>query len=743
MKKFLMILFLSVSFSYSQNLNLILSPQIKETMKDIFFINSSTGWLCGAKGTIYKTTDSGINWTLQYSDSLKDMSKIFFINSNTGWIASNNSSILKTTNGGVNWTEYNFANSIPNVILTFTDAIHFTDLNNGFITCGKAASSYTFSYVLKTTDSGVSWTKKDSLVSTTLKRRWYALDINGVDGVLAGDQKNIEKYSSNFGETWSFSTAINDPFFYMLKYVKFLNTNDVIALGEGNEFYSIPTPIYKSTDKGINWIKKNLSFTNKYDRIKDAYFKDGINGIGVGSNGFGRIYIVKTTDAGETWNYSTADFAFGLQALAGVNNDLYALGTGSHIIKSNDFGNTWQLIPLFTPSSIVGIQFIGGKGFSITRNGDLYISLNSGKKWNYLSNAGRNNSGSMIFQNANIGFILKENRHIVKTTDGGSSWRTVLTPVVESSRNLVGGITFADNNTGYAWMSINDYGSHYVFKSTNGGENWDSLAVFSVDYISGDVVAFDANNVVLCGPKRWTRRTSNGGISWDSSSFNNFPVNISKKDFEDVAKVNSTKAFAVGSGFICVTTDKGVSWNYINHGITLTDSSFYVVSFLNESIGYVGLYYGGILRTTDGGLSWNFNSSYSEKHNFFSSAFNENGKIFFGTSNGEILGEEIPNSINETPAQIAGFKLEQNYPNPFNPSTTLKYSIPVKCHVILKIFDVLGKEILTLVNAEKDKGEYSISFNATSNKKSLSAGIYFYQLHAGDYLDTKKFIILK
>jgi len=85
------------------------------------------------------------------------------------------------------------------------------------------------------------------------------------------------------------------------------------------------------------------------------------------------------------------------------------------------------------------------------------------------------------------------------------------------------------------------------------------------------------------------------------------------------------------------------------------------------------------------------------------------------------------------------FSLEQNYPNPFNPSTIISYGIPVKSKVVLKVFDVLGKEVATLLNEEKPAGQYSIEFNA----KDLPSGIYFYKLQAGSFVETKKMILIK
>ena len=85
------------------------------------------------------------------------------------------------------------------------------------------------------------------------------------------------------------------------------------------------------------------------------------------------------------------------------------------------------------------------------------------------------------------------------------------------------------------------------------------------------------------------------------------------------------------------------------------------------------------------------------------------------------------------------YSLSQNYPNPFNPSSKIAYSIPSKTHVLLKIYDLLGRELITLVDKEQEQGAYSVIFNA----KNLSSGIYLYQLKAGSYIQTRKMTLIK
>jgi len=85
------------------------------------------------------------------------------------------------------------------------------------------------------------------------------------------------------------------------------------------------------------------------------------------------------------------------------------------------------------------------------------------------------------------------------------------------------------------------------------------------------------------------------------------------------------------------------------------------------------------------------------------------------------------------------FKLEQNYPNPFNPSTKIKFAVPERSNVLIKIYDILGSEVATLVNKEMEVGRYDVEFNAGG----YSSGIYLFRMEAGNYVNTKKMILLR
>jgi hypothetical protein len=95
--------------------------------------------------------------------------------------------------------------------------------------------------------------------------------------------------------------------------------------------------------------------------------------------------------------------------------------------------------------------------------------------------------------------------------------------------------------------------------------------------------------------------------------------------------------------------------------------------------------------------------------------------------------------LNQNPGLIGSFELSQNYPNPFNPSTVINFKVPFKSRVTIKVFNILGSEVATILNEEKPAGSYNVTFNAGS----LASGVYFYQLRAGNFIATKKLMILK
>ena len=233
-----------------------------------------------------------------------------------------------------------------------------------------------------------------------------------------------------------------------------------------------------------------------------------------------------------------------------------------------------------------------------------------------------------------------------------------------------------------------------------------------------------------------------------------------------------------GNEGVFLSTDNGANWTGVNAGLT---STFIVEALIaNDSILIAGG--NGIFLSTNNGLNWV--ASNSNLMNIDVSSFATYGNnvfagtdsgIFLSTNNGETWGsvttglknvgvQSLAVSESNIFAGTAGsgvwirplaelvtgvkkigtinpkmFSLSQNYPNPFNPTTIIEYDLPKAEYVKIVVFDVLGKQVKTLVDEEKSGGSYKVEFNA----KDLSSGVYFYQIQSKEFIQTKKFLLIK
>ena len=205
-----------------------------------------------------------------------------------------------------------------------------------------------------------------------------------------------------------------------------------------------------------------------------------------------------------------------------------------------------------------------------------------------------------------------------------------------------------------------------------------------------------------------------------------------------VAVLTSNLFAGTWGGGVFRSTDNGESWSSANNGLMGTFVYALVDSGTNL---FAGTNDRGVFRSSNNGTSWTqVNSGLSDSTVMSLAVSGTN--LFAGTWGGGVWRRplsEMITSVQHKSEIPFHFRLEQNYPNPFNPSTIIKFAITSNQFVQLKIYDVLGREVASLVNEEKPSGSYEINFNAAQ----LSSGIYFYKMQAGSFVQIKKMILLK
>ena len=274
----------------------------------------------------------------------------------------------------------------------------------------------------------------------------------------------------------------------------------------------------------------------------------------------------------------------------------------------------------------------------------------------------------------------------------------------------------------------------YIKKTSDGGQSWVEQLNAPDDWIYG-IDFIDANTGWVSGQEGNIFNTTDGGLTWtlQTSGTNQTLLEI---DF-----VTAHTGYIAGAwGTLLKTIDGGNTWASVNIPFAGT---LYDVFFLNENYGWI-IANDGVGRTLDGGLTWEqFNMPVGPSFLWDEIQFiNANNGWLVG-ANGNILKFQSGTSNifnNElTENSPSNFKLYQNYPNPFNPTTKISWQSAVGSWQTLKVYDVLGNEVTTLVDEYKPAGNYEVEFNA--NK--LPSGVYFYQLRAGELIETKKLTLIK
>ena len=332
---------------------------------------------------------------------------------------------------------------------------------------------------------------------------------------------------------------------------------------------------------------------------------------------------------------------------------------------------------------------------------------------------------------------------VVWSPDGGNSWEERGIPGL--TKNLYGLDFLNLGSSGIGTVVCGQAGTMYVSTNSGSGWVWTEVNTGTTENLNS-VIAVDKSLFIVVGDGGTILKTYDQGSTWEDHTVGGPKFNI----IFDGGKVQVYgKLWIAGdNGRIYVTTDYGNNWYLQNSGVI---ANLHDIKFRNEDEGIVVGDSGVVRYTNNGGTTWQADPYFDglTDGDIISVAtvdFNtglalvRNTTLDGGSSTSLFMVSSEPlavdDNLNKTPSE---FSLEQNYPNPFNPSTKIKFEIPSISLVTLKIYDLLGNEIATLVDEEKTAGVYEAEFKA----EELTSGIYFYKLQAEGFTQTKKFIFLK
>ncbi|MBO6584769.1 MAG: T9SS type A sorting domain-containing protein [Gracilimonas sp.] len=352
--------------------------------------------------------------------------------------------------------------------------------------------------------------------------------------------------------------------------------------------------------------------------------------------------------------------------------------SNENIFMSEDGGETWTLFNEgITPVPVLDILLKDPDIFISTEGSGVYRMSDSANTWTKVHNIGY----KLLLKDDDV--FTGSNHGVYRSSDNGNSWTQADSGLSRPPNTNVQSFTYLGDS-----IFVGTWGDG-VFFSANNGDYWQQIndglnTLFVWSFATMD-------STIFVGTLGGVYRRELTGTNWQEVN-----EGLSNNKIHDLT-VNEGNLFAGTDQGVFYTTNKGEDWQSSNIG--LPDTTVWSLETDNDFI-YAGTEIGLFKRP----LSDIITSIKVDKN-------------------------DIPNELT----------LNQNYPNPFNPSTTISFDIPYSAFVTLKVFDITGREVRTLISERKISGEHKVVWNA----QELSSGIYFYQIKTEFFNKTKKMILLK
>jgi hypothetical protein len=638
--------------------------------------------------------------------------------------------------------------------------------SDGVIVAASPSSS-----IFRSTDLGVHWSASDSGLSTL-----NALTIVAIDSsFLVGTSNRGVFRSGDQGISWSsWGTGLSDT------------SITALATSAGWVFAANGTNVYQSSDKGETWSLVPKSAPSQVLNL--VLVPTPGKGIGVAlfvvtSAGYYRFapetsdwVLVKTPPSRYIYS-ELRPFTMTV-----VDTVLYAVDY-NQMTCSSDLGSTWYQVGKGIAAEAVG--------HASSRNGHArlygreFTSANYGSSWRAIhpifTDGSHGNVISVSADTSALGFdqltIGTDSGSVEFSSDGGRSWKSLGKPRPASDNLMctsvaeMDGVVFTSLLRTNKMVSVADTVAA-VYRTTSGGALWvrlitpnlsDTDAAASWLYVhlfrdgTGKRILFVDNQYHL-----W-RSTDDGGSWWEDT------VSRVHGGWKKMVQVNGS-LFMCAQGYYRVIYDNdgnvtypgdsagvyrsddfGLSWvnvtgdlhPWITSGLAAVSSS-QEPSRVFLATTTSGTYSRANVQTsTEGGRSWR--PFTGDLRADFSTAFGSgpvvgNDRYLYFYARRRPWNQADLTSVDPVQAyHPTAFSLSQNYPNPFNPTTTIRYALPRRSHVTLAVYNTLGQLVARLVNGDIEAGSHEVTFDA----KGLASGVYFYCIQAGDFVQSKKLLLLK
>lgn len=412
--------------------------------------------------------------------------------------------------------------------------------------------------------------------------------------------------------------------------------------------------------------------------------------------------VFQTLSAQNFWQHVNGPSGFAYFDLLASNSSGHIFAAYEHVFRSTDNGQNWTVVDSGLPASWFST------GIAISPAGDIFLGL-----------VDRTASQGRLFRSTNNG-----DSWFASDSSLSSPWVFHLAFAPNGNIFLASGNDFPLSNHGLLSPTFG------MFRSSDGGQTWEYVGLPSPFHI-----AITNSGVIFAGDRYGRFRSTDNGSTWQTLNLSTGGVGFTRNSSDHI--------FAFGATRTVRSKDDGTTWSEF---CTLP---VYAMAFSLGREAFVGNA-NGVFRSTNDGAAWSpINQGLTTTY-VRSLEITANGYLFAATlsgGGGGVLFRSV-SPVTDVGQEIAdlppAFALDQNYPNPSNPTTRIRFTLSsqerdgVRSHVSLRVYDILGREVRTLVNENLPAGSYEVTFNAAG----LASGVYLYRLQSDRFAVTRKLILL-